>query len=107
MSLSPVTSGNTGGDTSAFVTKTGQQGRRVSLAMSRSYQNKKGEWVNATRWTTLWFYGKLTERAAKITEGDRLFVQGSLDKEGVIVTSFETVPRPLKADTPPPVIPAG
>jgi single-strand DNA-binding protein len=60
-----------------------------SLATTRSYKDKSGDWVDKTEWHNIVCYNKMAEIAQKaVTKGSKIYVEGQIetkswDKDGV------------------------
>ena len=77
-----------------------------SLATSESYKDKAGEWQQKTEWHNIAVWGNQADRAAKLTKGTTLYVEGKLstrkwqDKNGndrytteVVASYFRVINR--------------
>jgi len=72
--------GNVGGDPEIRTTSGGSRVAKVSLATSRSFQNRSGNQEERTQWHRLTFFGKLADVVEQwVKKGDRLFVEGRIE----------------------------
>lgn len=71
--------GNVGGDPDIRATSSGSRVGKVSLATSRSYQDRSGQQHDSTDWHRLTFFGKLVDVVEQyVSKGDRLYVEGRI-----------------------------
>lgn len=80
-SLNKVTLiGNTGGDPDVRTTTSGSRVAKLSLATSRSFQDRSGQQQERTQWHRLTFFGRLVDIVEQwVKKGDRLYIEGRLD----------------------------
>ncbi len=80
-SLNKVTLiGNVGGDPDVRSTASGARVAKVSLATSRSFQDRSGQRQERTEWHRLSFWGKLADVVEQyVGKGDRLYVEGRIE----------------------------
>ena len=80
-SLNKVTLiGNTGGDPDVRTTASGARIAKLSLATSRSFQDRSGQQQERTDWHRLTFFGRLVDIVEQwVKKGDRLFVEGRIE----------------------------
>jgi single-strand DNA-binding protein len=80
-SLNKVTLiGNTGGDPDVRTTASGARIAKLSLATSRSFQDRSGQQQERTDWHRLTFFGRLVDVVEQwVKKGDRLFVEGRIE----------------------------
>ena len=72
--------GNTGGDPDVRTTPSGTRVAKVSLATSRSFQDRSGQQQERTQWHRLTFFGRLVDVVEQwVKKGDRLYVEGRLE----------------------------
>lgn len=81
--------GNLGRDPEVKNFESGSKVASFSLATNENYQNKEGEWVQATEWHEIVCWGILAERAERdFNKGSLVFIEGKLttrkwqDKDG-------------------------
>ena len=80
--------GNLGKDAEIKTFDNGNNVANFSLATSESYKDKAGEWQQKTEWHNIAVWGNQADRAAKLTKGTTLYVEGKLstrkwqDKDG-------------------------
>lgn len=63
-------------------TRTFDNGNEVcqfSLATSESWKDKTGEWQEKTTWHNIVVWGNQAARAAKLSKGDTLYLEGKID----------------------------
>jgi len=70
--------GNLGRDPETRTLQTGTVLTKFSLATSRSYRDKSGEWQQDTQWHDISAWGNAAERAAKLRKGQTVYVEGEL-----------------------------
>lgn len=69
----------------------------VSVAITESYKNSIGEWVETTDWVTVKSFGKLAENMSKIKKGERVFISAKIkpnkyeNQAGVTVYSTDII----------------
>jgi len=51
---------------------------KLRVATSESYKDKNDEWQEVTQWHNVSCWGKLTEKAKKLTKGETIAVEGSI-----------------------------
>lgn len=80
-SLNKVTLiGNTGGDPDVRTTPSGTRVGKLSLATSRSFQDRSGQQQERTQWHRLTFFGRLVDVVEQwVKKGDRIYVEGRLE----------------------------
>ena len=80
-SLNKVTLiGNAGGDPDVRTTASGARIAKLSLATSRSFQDRSGQQQERTDWHRLTFFGRLVDVVEQwVKKGDRLFVEGRIE----------------------------
>ena len=80
-SLNKVTLiGNTGGDPDVRSTASGNRVAKLSLATSRSFQDRSGQEQERTQWHRLTFFGRLVDIVEQwVKKGDRLYVEGRIE----------------------------
>jgi single-strand DNA-binding protein len=80
-SLNKVTLiGNLGADPEIRTTPSGTKVAKVSIATSRSFQDRSGQTQEKTEWHRVTFFGKLADIVEQyVTKGDRLYVEGRLE----------------------------
>jgi single-strand DNA-binding protein len=80
-SLNKVTLiGNTGSDPDVRTTASGSRVGKLSLATSRSFQDRSGQQQERTQWHRLTFFGRLVDVVEQwVKKGDRLYVEGRLE----------------------------
>lgn len=80
-SLNKVTLiGNTGSDPDVRTTPSGTRVGKLSLATSRSFQDRSGQEQERTQWHRLTFFGRLVDVVEQwVKKGDRLYVEGRLE----------------------------
>lgn len=72
--------GNVGGDPDVRTTASGARVAKLSLATSRSFQDRAGQQQERTQWHHLTFFGKLVDVVEQwVKKGDRLYVEGRID----------------------------
>lgn len=81
--------GNLGKDPEVSYLPSGQSVTKFSLATSRSYKDKTGEWKEETEWHNIVAWGKTGETVAQyLAKGRQVYVEGRIqsrtweDKEG-------------------------
>lgn len=81
--------GNLGKDPEVSYLPSGQSVTKFSLATSRSYKDKTGEWKEETEWHNIVAWGKTGESVAQyLSKGRQVYVEGRIqsrtweDKEG-------------------------
>lgn len=70
--------GNLGKDAEKKTFDNGSEVVNFSLATSESYKDKSGEWQQKTEWHNIAVWGNQADRAAKLTKGTTLYVEGKL-----------------------------
>ena len=80
-SLNKVTLiGNTGGDPDVRTTASGTRVAKLSVATSRSFQDRSGQQQERTQWHRLTFFGRLVDVVEQwVKKGDRLYIEGRLE----------------------------
>ncbi len=80
-SLNKVTLiGNTGSDPDVRTTPSGTRVGKLSLATSRSFQDRSGQQQERTQWHRLTFFGRLVDVVEQwVKKGDRLYVEGRIE----------------------------
>jgi len=73
--------GQVGKDAEMRYTPSGTAVTSFSIAVDRSYKDKSGEMVKKTIWYRVQVWGKLAEICAKITKGEKLLVEGTLEPD--------------------------
>ncbi len=72
--------GNAGADPDVRTTASGARVAKVSLATSRSFQDRSGQQQERTDWHRLTFFGRLVDVVEQwVKKGDRLFVEGRIE----------------------------
>ena len=72
--------GNVGGDPDVRTTASGSRVAKLSLATSRSFQDRAGQQQERTQWHRLTFFGRLVDVVEQwVKKGDRLYVEGRID----------------------------
>ena len=72
--------GNVGGDPDIRTTASGARVAKLSLATSRSFQDRTGERREHTDWHRLTVFGRLVDVVEQwIKKGDRLYVEGRIE----------------------------
>jgi single-strand DNA-binding protein len=72
--------GNLGADPEIRTTPSGTKVAKVSIATSRSFQDRAGQTQEKTEWHRVTFFGKLADIVEQyVTKGDRLYVEGRLE----------------------------
>ena len=80
--------GNLGKDAELKTFDNGSSVANFSLATSESYKDKSDEWQQKTEWHNIAVWGNQAQRAAKLTKGTTLYLEGKLstrkwqDKDG-------------------------
>jgi len=69
--------GNLGRDPEMFSGSYGQVAR-LSVATTKSWKNKQGDWQNETEWHKVVAFGFAADAASKLAKGDQVYVDGSL-----------------------------
>ena len=62
-----------------------------SLATSRSYKDKEGNWKEDTQWHNITTFGYAAKKASAFTKGDMVYVEGELsysEKDGTRYTNI-------------------
>lgn len=70
--------GNLGKDAEIKTFDNGNSVANFSLATSENYKDKSGEWLQKTEWHNIAVWGNQADRAAKLTKGTTLYVEGKL-----------------------------
>ena len=72
--------GNVGGDPDIRTSQSGSRVGKVSLATSRTFQDRSGQEQERTQWHRLTFFGRLVDVVEQwVKKGDRLYVEGRLE----------------------------
>lgn len=72
--------GNVGGDPDIRTSQSGSRVGKVSLATSRTFQDRSGQEQERTQWHRLTFFGRLVDVVEQwVGKGDRLYVEGRLE----------------------------
>jgi single-strand DNA-binding protein len=72
--------GNVGSDPDIRTTPGGTRMAKVSLATSRTFNDKNGQQQEKTEWHRLTFWAKLAEVVERyVKKGDRLYVEGRIE----------------------------
>ncbi len=72
--------GNVGSDPDIRTTPGGTRMAKVSLATSRTFNDKSGQQQEKTEWHRLTFWSKLAEVVERyVKKGDRLYVEGRIE----------------------------
>ena len=72
--------GNVGSDPEIRTTPGGTRMAKVSLATSRTFNDKSGQQQEKTEWHRLTFWSKLAEVVERyVKKGDRLYVEGRIE----------------------------
>lgn len=72
--------GNVGGDPDVRTTASGARVAKLSLATSRSFQDRAGQQQERTQWHRLTFFGRLVDVVEQwVKKGDRLYVEGRIE----------------------------
>jgi single-strand DNA-binding protein len=72
--------GNVGSDPEIRTTPGGTRMAKVSLATSRTFNDKNGQQQEKTEWHRLTFWAKLAEVVERyVKKGDRLYVEGRIE----------------------------
>jgi single-strand DNA-binding protein len=72
--------GNVGSDPEIRTTPSGTKMAKMSLATSRSFQDRSGQTQEKTEWHRLTFFGPARRhRGAVRVEGDRLYIEGRIE----------------------------
>lgn len=71
--------GNLGKDPETRTFDNGNEVCQFSLATSENYKDKSGEWQEKTTWHNIVVWGKQAQRAAKLSKGDTLYLEGKID----------------------------
>lgn len=83
--------GNVGSDPEVRATASGSRVAKLSLATSRSYNDRAGQKQEQTDWHRLTFFGKLADVVeAWVKKGDRIFVEGRVEYSRTQGTDGET-----------------
>lgn len=104
--------GNLGKDAERKKFDNGSEVVNFSLATSESYKDKSGEWQQKTEWHNIAVWGNQVERAAKLTKGTTLYLEGKIstrkwqDKDGndrrstdIIASYFRVINRSEKTNS--------
>ena len=70
--------GNVGQDPKVHTFDDGNKVVRLTVATNRNWKDTNGEWQQQTEWHNVQVRGPGTERAAALTKGARIMVQGSI-----------------------------
>jgi len=71
--------GNLGKDAETRTLPTGTELTKFSIATSRSYRDKAGEWQQDTQWHDIAAWGNAAARAANLRKGQTVYVEGELN----------------------------
>lgn len=72
--------GNVGGDPDVRTTANGNRVAKLSLATSRTFQDRAGQQQERTQWHRLTFFGRLVDVVEQwVKKGDRLYVEGRIE----------------------------
>ena len=72
--------GNVGNDPEIRATSSGSRVAKLSIATSRSFQDRSGQQQEKTQWHRLTFFGRLVDVVEQwVKKGDRLFIEGRLE----------------------------
>lgn len=71
--------GNIGKDPETRTFDNGSEVCQFSLATSKSWKDKAGDWQEKTTWHNIVVWGKQASRAAKLQKGDTLYLEGEID----------------------------
>jgi single-strand DNA-binding protein len=71
--------GNIGKDPETRTFDNGSEVCQFSLATSKSWKDKAGEWQEKTTWHNIVVWGNQVQRAAKLQKGDTLYLEGEID----------------------------
>ena len=104
--------GNLGKDAERKTFDNGSEVVNFSLATSENYKDKSGEWQQKTEWHNIAVWGNQVERAAKLTKGTTLYLEGKIstrkwqDKNGndryttdIIASYFRIINRSEKTNS--------
>jgi single-strand DNA-binding protein len=104
--------GNLGKDAELKTFDNGSSVANFSLATSESYKDKSDEWQQKTEWHNIAVWGNQAQRAAKLTKGTTLYLEGKLstrkwqDKNGndrytteIVASYFRTINRSEKPNS--------
>lgn len=104
--------GNLGKDAELKTFDNGSSVANFSLATSESYKDKSDEWQQKTEWHNIAVWGNQAQRAAKLTKGTTLYLEGKLstrkwqDKNGndrytteVVASYFRILNRSEKTNS--------
>lgn len=70
--------GHAGRDAQKSTTAKGVPTARFTVATNKRYKDANGDWRETTAWHTVVAFGPLAERAAAVTAGTLLFIEGEL-----------------------------
>jgi single-strand DNA-binding protein len=92
--------GNLGRDPEMFSGSYGQVAK-LSVATTKSWKNKQGDWQNETEWHKVVAFGFAAEAASKLAKGDQVYVDGSLstnkyEKDGETKYSTEVKAQTIR-----------
>lgn len=100
--------GNVGREAEFFTTKNADKGIcKFSVATTKSYKDGQGKWQQNTEWHNCVFFGEYAQdKAALLTKGRRVFVEGELrtskyEKDGVTRYSTDIVVFNIKVQDSP------
>jgi single-strand DNA-binding protein len=71
--------GNIGKDPETRTFDNGSEVCQFSLATSKSWKDKAGEWQEKTTWHNIVAWGNKVQQAAKLQKGDTLYLEGEID----------------------------
>jgi single-strand DNA-binding protein len=71
--------GNVGRDPEVKHTQDSTPVANFSLATSKSWKGKDGEWQESTQWHRIVCWDKLAEQAGKLLKGQQVYVMGELE----------------------------
>lgn len=72
--------GNVGGDPDVRTTASGTPVAKLSLATSRSFNDRSGQQQERTQWHRLTIFGRLVDVVQQwVKKGDRLYVEGRIE----------------------------
>jgi single-strand DNA-binding protein len=87
--------GRLGAKPEETVFSSGNKKVRFNLAVSESFKNKAGEWVNNTEWHTITAWGKVVDRVMKVMDkGMEVMIEGKL-----IHNQYETADGQKRSST--------
>lgn len=71
--------GNIGKDPETRTFENGSEVCQFSLATSKNWKDKAGEWQEKTTWHNIVVWGNQAQRAAQLKKGDTLYLEGEID----------------------------